>query len=78
MDRETQPDRNQEEGGKEFGDDIYSTGERNPWEFSSLAYESNSNSRKKQTFSSELLGIPAAEDQNHRSQVQGSELILPW
>lgn len=38
-----------------FGGDIYGTGERNPWEFSSLAFESNSSSRKRQTFSLEAV-----------------------
>lgn len=55
--REREKDKKQAEsvGGEEksFGGDIYGTGDRNPWEFSSLAYESNSSSRKRQTFSSE-------------------------
>lgn len=57
--REHKRDKNRQEKESErgvegsFGGDIYGTGERNPWEFSSLAYESNSSSRKRQTFSSE-------------------------
>lgn len=39
--------------GVKEGGDIYGTGARNPWELSSLAYESNSNSRKRQTFTAE-------------------------
>ena len=36
-------------GGGGLGGNIYGTGERNPWEFSSLAYESNSSIKKKET-----------------------------
>lgn len=48
-------DRQKRERGEagSFEGDIYGTGERNPWEFGSLAYESNSSSTERQTFNSE-------------------------
>lgn len=59
--REYERDKNRKKAGGggcvvEFcGGDIYGTGERNPWEFCSLAFELNSSRQKRQTLSSGLL-----------------------
>lgn len=78
--RKRDKNRKREGGGREFwGWYLRHRRERNPWEFSSLACESNSSSRKRQTFSSE----PVVRNTSSRwakslRWVQGSKLILPW
>lgn len=74
--RETQMRRGRQ--GESFVGNIYGTGERNPWEFSSLAYESNSSSRKRQTFSSEpVVRSTSSRWAKSFQWVRGSQLILP-